>query len=108
MRRAAYRLALELGWFNVDAMLATGEPRHLAEWQEYEDLEPFGQPWKRESLMTTRTINTIISAVPRSGSEEPEFYEDDAFVPKREDAEKVNADTAAQCAAADSIEGLGV
>ena len=104
---AAYRLALALGWFNVDAMLATGSPRHLAEWNEYHELEPFGEPWKRASMMATRTINTIIALAPSDGKDEKTYYDDDAFVPRREANEKHEQDIAAQCAAADSIEGFG-
>lgn len=90
-------------------MLATGEPKHLAEWQEYHALEPFGEPWRRHSLMTARTLNTMIGMVPRKENGPPqEYYDDDTFVPSRKNREQSSAEIQAQCDAADSIEGLGI
>lgn len=34
-----YRLAKELGWSNVDAMLDSMEPRHVSEWLAYFEYE---------------------------------------------------------------------
>lgn len=107
-RLACYRLALALGWFNVDAMLATGTPRQLAEWEEYYQLEPYGQDWSRSSIVAARTINTILAVAPTKNEQDKEFYDDDAFVPKRKDDTKQRAEIKAQCDAADSIEGFGV
>lgn len=57
--RFAYRLALALGWFDVDAMLATGAPGQLHRWELYHELEPFGEPWKQMSSAVTNIINTV-------------------------------------------------
>lgn len=89
-------------------MLATGKPKHLAEWVAYYEVEPFGEPWRRHSLMTSRTLNTMMQMVPRDKKSEPlDFYEDKCFVPGFKDEKREQAKSAA-CAAADSIEGLGV
>jgi len=43
MRRFAYRLALKLGWSNVDAMLRSMTARQYLEWLEFARVEPFGE-----------------------------------------------------------------
>ena len=85
-RRFAYKLALQLGWFNVDEMLATGSPTHLAEWQEFAALEPWGDDWERSSLITARLINSLMQIAAGFGGKElseMDAIDDDAFVPKR-------------------------
>lgn len=89
-------------------MLATGSPKHYYEWRRYAELEPFGEPWKRESIMATRTINAILQAVPSDGKKQ-DFYDDDAFVPKYYPVGEspLEIEIASQCKAADELEGLG-
>ncbi len=41
-RRFALRLALELGWPNVDAMLREMPEKQFTEWLAFYQLEPFG------------------------------------------------------------------
>ena len=41
-RRFALRLALSLGWPNVDAMLREMSAKQFDEWMAYYQLEPFG------------------------------------------------------------------
>ena len=41
-RRFALRLALEMGWPNVDAMLREMTAEQFDEWIAYYQLEPFG------------------------------------------------------------------
>lgn len=43
-RLFAYRLALALGLWDVDAMLEKMSPETFLEWKAYEYLEPFGFP----------------------------------------------------------------
>lgn len=79
---------MQLGWFNVDAMLETGGPQHLFEWREFAELEPWGDDWERSSLITARTINTLHGIAAKVGGEEInelDLIDDDAFVPKRRD-----------------------
>ena len=79
-------MALALGWFNVDAMMGTGTPTHLAEWREFAALEPWGDDWERSSLITARTLNTLHGIASSMGGKEIselDAIDDDAFVPKR-------------------------
>lgn len=70
-------------------MLATGRASLLAEWQEYYELEPWGDEWNRESRATASMINEIRMAVPRETPLKPEgLLEDDAFVPKQRKQKK--------------------
>lgn len=89
-------------------MLETGEPRHLAEWQEYYELEPFGQDWLRTSRATASIINQVKSSTPR---EEPlrdsDYLDDEFLLPRQGGANAVDEEISAKLSAADSIEGLG-
>ena len=89
-------------------MLEQITAEQLEEWQEYAKLEPFGQPWRRHSLMTARMLNQMMSMMPRKEGAEPlKFYEDENFVPgyvdKREEVEQQAAIDAAS-----AMEGFGV
>lgn len=101
-------MALELGWYNVDAMLASAPARQLDEWQEFHDLEPFGKSWHRTSLSTARTLNTVMSLAPVEKGEKREYYEDADFVPSIDHAKKRDEELQAQIDAANEIEGFGV
>lgn len=78
------RLALALGWFNYDAMLATGEPRHLDRWFAYYKQEPFGRDWHQMSQATSAVVNEIrmIAAGFRDKRiDESDLEESTAYIP---------------------------
>lgn len=55
----SYRVALALGWFNVDAMLETAAPGQLNKWKQFFKKQPFGDEWERTSLLITELVNTL-------------------------------------------------
>lgn len=77
------KVALLLGWFNIDDMLATGKPGQLDEWIKYLELEPHGDDWERTSLQTSQIINAIMAIAAGFGSGKSEPLEADCFVPYR-------------------------
>lgn len=77
---AAMRVARVLGWFNVDAMLASGNRGQLDEWIEFERLEPFG--WEQPSMIAANIINAMRSLVLADKMKDEDFIAPDAFVPK--------------------------
>ena len=101
---------MALGFYDVDGMLDSAPPKQLEEWEAFYWLEPFGEPWKRTSLNTSRTMNTLYSiAAGISGGKElqdSDLIDDDAFVPKRDTGEP-DRNIQQQCDAADSLEGFG-
>lgn len=46
-----YRLALEVGEWDVDALAARMTLGQLKEWMAYYRIEPFGQPWWRAARL---------------------------------------------------------
>lgn len=67
-------------------MLATGEPKHLQEWEEISELDPFGGEWDMMSIMLARLLNTLHGIAAGMGGgevKEEDLIDDDAFVPKR-------------------------
>jgi len=108
-RHFAFRLAMALGFYDVDAMLDGAAPKMLAEWEAFYWLEPFGQEWLRTSLNTARTLNTLHAIAASWGDgklDESQLIDDDAFVPGKA-SEKQGKDVAAQCEAAENLEGFG-
>lgn len=78
------KLARQLGWFNVDAMLETAEAGQLDEWLEYERINPSGDDWTRSSMIATQIINAITTAMAGFGGgrvSDRELLPVDAFVP---------------------------
>ena len=79
------RLALELGWFNYEAMLQSGEPKHLERWKEFHSEEPFGKPWHQMSAGSAAIVNEIrIIAAGLGGVKlkDKDFVKEDGFVPQ--------------------------
>lgn len=74
------KVARELGWFNVDAMLASGEAGQLDEWLAYEKLEPSGDDWERTSLLLSQLLNAIQGIAAGFGGGQAEPIEWDHFV----------------------------
>lgn len=75
------RLALELGWPNYEAMLATMEPHQLERWKDYYRQEPFGRNWHRMSAMAAGICNQITLVAQALGVKQ-ELFKEDSFVPK--------------------------
>jgi hypothetical protein len=48
-----YRLALQIGEWNVDALAARITLDQLRRWMAYWHVEPFGDEWRRAGRMTT-------------------------------------------------------
>lgn len=87
MWRFAYRVALALGYFNVEQMLEEAPPQQLEKWFYYYMKEPFGDEWDRASLIATEITNNfmlLLSAF-KEGNEQPPYLERDHFVPFRHD-----------------------
>lgn len=66
MRRFAYRLALALGRWDVDALLAEMPRSALLEWSAYHHLEPWGED--RADARTAIVASLIYNANRRRGS----------------------------------------
>ena len=60
MRRFAYRLALRLGWANVDQMLRNMSSQQLSEWMAFYELEPFGED--REEARIGQVVQVLANA----------------------------------------------
>lgn len=79
-------MAAKLGWYNVDAMLASADPQQLEKWSAYYDLEPFSQEWDQASLIASEITNNFLRLMGGLGgakSEEIPFLDQDYFVPGR-------------------------
>lgn len=59
------RLALALGWVDVDAMLQSIPSRQLGEWMAYYELEPFGQD--RADIPAAVVAAQVANTIPRKG-----------------------------------------
>ena len=94
-------------------MLEEMKPQQFDGWWQYYKLKPWGGDWHRTSLQTSRGINMlrgIASSLGGAKLDDSDLLEDDAFVPKwrRPGDDPYQQEIAAQCAAADSLEGFGV
>jgi hypothetical protein len=65
MRRFAYRLALQLGWVNVDHMLRTITAEQFQEWMVFEALEPFET--ERGDVRNAAVVSTLINLKRKRG-----------------------------------------
>lgn len=79
------RLALETGWPNYEAMLATMEPQHIDRWERYYRQEPFGRQWHMMSALAVGVSNEI-KIVANSLGMKSELFKEDDFVPKFKEA----------------------
>ena len=96
------------GKLDIDEMLELMTPAQFDGWWEFYKLKPWGNDWHRSSRTTAAVLNQIRMAIPREkNSGKIEMVDDDVFVPKWKRKNAVDKDIAAQCAAADSIEGFG-
>lgn len=84
--RFAYRVALKLGWYDVDRMLESADPRQLEKWYYYFDQEPFGDEWDRTSLIATEITNNFIMLLSAFSEDRSkvQYLKPDHFVPGRE------------------------
>jgi hypothetical protein len=57
MRRFAYRLAVKLGYVNVDKMLSEISFRQLLEWETFSQLEPFDE--ERADVRSAHIVSMI-------------------------------------------------
>jgi len=78
-RRFAYRLALRLGWADVDAMLASMSAAQFVEWRAYASLEPFDE--ERADLRAAIVAATIAN-VHRDPKRHPTPVGVDVFMPR--------------------------
>lgn len=71
MRRFAYRLALRLGWSNVNAMLRGMTSKQFQEWMVFAGLEPFGED--REDARSGSVVQVLMNAY-RDSKQHPQPY----------------------------------
>lgn len=85
VRRFAYRLCLELGIWDVDALLETIPDWQLREWAAFFSMEPWGA--EIEFVRSGIIASTIVNASPnrKRGSKQATPYD---FVPKSIRGEK--------------------
>ena len=110
-RLFAMRLALALGFYDVDEMLDTCGTGQLNEWAAYYTLEPFGEPWKRSSLQAARTINTLYGIAAGLGGQklkESDLIDDEAFVPRACSKQDATKEQRLRIRAIRSLDGFGV
>jgi hypothetical protein len=65
-RRFAYRLALKLGYVDVNRMLGQISTRQFSEWRAYADLEPFDE--ERADLRAASIVQAIVNTSRRKGT----------------------------------------
>ena len=79
MRRFAYKLALRLGYVNVEAMLRSITSEQFVEWIEYDKLDPFGQ-WRED--YRSAEIVTMLANVNRDAKRKREPFKTTDFLVK--------------------------
>lgn len=105
-------LARSVGRLDVDAMLSEMTPAQFNGWFASYRVSPWGDEYKRTSLITTEICNVIRGMAMSFGKErmkESDFLDRDFYVPKWYPKGQAPQDEriAEQCAAADSLEGFG-
>jgi len=70
------RLALTLGYLDVNALLQSISGKQLTEWMAFFELEPFGQEW-----MQTGMITAMIANVNRDAKKRSEPFQPTDFIP---------------------------
>lgn len=88
-RRFAYRLALQLGFVNVDEMLERITSEQFAEWIAFYRCEPFGENWLQTSYVCAM-INNVV-ATKQSDSVDLDFFMP-SFAKEKKRAISVNQD----------------
>ena len=81
----AYELAAHLGYYNVDAMLASAPAGQLRMWRLHYEKKPFGSNWHQYSMIVATLINFIRQELaPFKGEKlkQRDYLKTDAFVPK--------------------------
>jgi hypothetical protein len=81
----AYELAAKLGYFDVEGMLASGEPGQLAYWREYYEKHPFD--YGPASLIVANLLNFIkVQLAPFTSEngkiDKKDLFPHDYFIPK--------------------------
>jgi len=91
MRRFAFRLALELGQPNPDAMLAEMPSRVFFDWMRHYRDEPFGEQRAdlRMGIMTANILTAISSlAAARAGKRRGQTFKPADFMPYLDDRQR--------------------
>jgi hypothetical protein len=85
--RLAYRTALKLGYYDVDAMLEGAPAGTLRKWGAYYEKEPYGDEWHQMSAGVAAMYNLVMMLLAALGSDKDkvdpkDFVPTDQFVPK--------------------------
>lgn len=84
-----YRLALQLGVWDVDRLAEQMPYSALCKWEDYARIEPFGNPWDNWLMAVPATMFSQVHSKKGATPKMTDFMYEDAETKKQREAEQL-------------------